>query len=312
MHITKNVTMTSPVHSIASALPRLHGRRMRLWLFLVAGSIAILATQVLMPQWHILPGSIDANYSWAVFAIFLAALLCEYMDSSLGMGYGTTLTPLLLIFGFEPLQIVPAVLLSELITGLAAGFMHQRDGNVDFLRDAAARHTTLLLTSLSAVGAILAVSLAVQISKFWLGVIITTIVMAMGVVILATRHRQLRYHAGGIIAVGAVAAFNKGLSGGGYGPLVTAGQVVSGLPAKRAVAVTSVAEAATCLVGVLAYLVAGKTMAWNLAVPLTMGALLSVPIATVTIRHLPEHMVRGLVGTVTLLLGLLALLRLFG
>jgi len=29
------------------------------------------------------------------------------------MGYGTTLTPLLLILGFEPLQIVPAVLLSD-------------------------------------------------------------------------------------------------------------------------------------------------------------------------------------------------------
>lgn len=304
--------MASQVLAFATSFPRMHGRRLRLWLFLVAGSIAILGTQVLMPQWHILPGSMEADYSWAVFGIFLAAVICEYMDSSLGMGYGTTLTPLLLVFGFEPLQIVPAVLLSELFTGLAAGFMHHRDGNVDFLRDASARHTTLLLTALSAVGAILAVSLAVQISKFWLGVIITAIVMSMGVVILATRHRQLRYHAGGIIAVGAVAAFNKGLSGGGYGPLVTAGQVVSGLPAKRAVAVTSVAEAATCLVGVLAYLVAGKTIAWNLAIPLTMGALLSVPMATVTVRHLPEHIVRGLVGAFTLLLGLVALLKLFG
>jgi uncharacterized membrane protein YfcA len=304
--------MSSTVLSIATYLPRHHGRRFRLWLFLMAGSIAILGTQVLVPQWHILPGSVQADYGWAVFAIFAAAVICEYMDASLGMGYGTTLTPLLLVFGFEPLQIVPAVLLSELFTGVASGLMHQRDGNVDFLRDAAARHTTLLLTALSAIGAVLAVSLAVQISKFWLGLIITAIVMSMGVVILATRHRQLRYRAGAIVAVGAVAAFNKGLSGGGYGPLVTAGQVVSGLPAKRAVAVTSVAEAATCLVGLLAYLVAGKTIAWHLAVPLTLGALLSVPMATVTIRHLPEHVVRGLVGTLTLLLGLVALLKLIG
>jgi len=233
------------------------------------------------------------------------------MDSSLGMGYGTTLTPLLLLFGYEPLQIVPAVLLSELVTGVAAGIMHQRDGNVDFLRDAAARRTTLLLVALSAVGALAAVALAVQISRFWLGMFITGIVISMGAVILATRRRQLRYRAGGIVAVGAVAAFNKGLSGGGYGPLVTAGQVVSGLPAKRAVAVTSVAEAVTCLVGVLAYLAAGKAMAWSLAVPLTLGALLSVPMATVTIRHIPEPVVRGLVGGVTVGLGMLALLKLF-
>ena len=302
--------MAAQVLSFVARLPRMHGRRMRLWLFLMAGSIAILTTQVAMPQWHILPGSANLGYDSAVFAIFLAALLCEYMDSSLGMGYGTTLTPLLILFGYEPLQIVPAVLLSELLTGLAAGVMHQHDGNVDFLRDAAARRTTLLLTSLSAAGALAAVALAVQISKFWLGLIITGIVMSMGVVILATRHRQLHYRAGGIVAVGAVAAFNKGLSGGGYGPLVTAGQVVSGLPAKRAVAVTSVAESVTCLVGVLAYLAVGKTLAWNLAVPLTMGALLSVPMATVTVRHLPERAVRGVVGTFTLILGAVALLRL--
>jgi uncharacterized membrane protein YfcA len=51
-----------------------------------------------------------------------------------------------------------------------------------------------------------------------------------------------------------VAAFNKGLSGGGYGPLVTAGQVVSGLPPKHAVAISSVAESFTCVVGLAAYL----------------------------------------------------------
>ena len=301
--------MAAQVLSSVARIP-LHGRRMRLWLFLTAGSIAVLTTQVIMPQWHILPGSANLGYDGTVFAIFLAALLCEYVDSTIGMGYGTTLTPLLILFGYEPLQIVPVVLLSELLTGLAAGVMHQHDGNVDFFRDAAARRTTLLLASLSAAGALAAVALAVQISKHWLGLIITGIVMSMGVVILATRRRQLRYRAGGIVAVGAVAAFNKGLSGGGYGPLVTAGQVVSGLPAKRAVAVTSVAESVTCLVGVLAYLAVGKTLAWNLAVPLTMGALLSVPMATVTVRHLPERTVRGVVGTFTLVLGVVALLRL--
>ena len=139
-----------------------------------------------------------------------------------------------MLAGFEPLQIVPAVLLSELITGMTAGVLHQRDGNVDFLNDARARRTTLLLGSLSGVGAVLAVWMAVSISKFWLGIFITAIILAMGVIILATRKRQIPYRAGGIVVVGAVAAFNKGLSGGGYGPLVTAGQVIAAIdPAKQ-------------------------------------------------------------------------------
>ena len=302
--------MLHPVLAAAASLPRLHGRRTRLWLILVSTIIAMLGVQALFPSVALLPEGVSHLSPSAMLAVFLAALVCEYMDSSLGMGYGTTLTPLLLLAGFAPLQIVPAVLVSELITGVAAGWMHHRDGNVDFLRDARARRTVLHLTALSAGGAIAAVFVAVSVSKFVLGVFITAIVLAMGVIILVTRERQVRYRSGSILTVGAVAAFNKGLSGGGYGPLVTAGQVVSRLPAKHAVAITSVAESLTCAVGVAAYLVAGKAIDWSLAVPLVAGAALSVPMATATILRMPEKSVRGLVGLTTVLLGAVALWKL--
>ncbi len=246
-----------------------------------------------------------------ILAIFLAALGCEFMDSSLGMGYGTTLTPLLMLAGYAPLEIVPAVLFSELLTGLFAVAMHQRDGNVDFLNNAQARKTALLLVSLSSIGGILAVWVAINLSRFWLSLFITLIILAMGVIILLTRTRKIPYRKSGIMAVGAIAAFNKSLSGGGYGPLVTAGQVVSGLPAKHAVAITSLAESFTCLIGLLAYLAAGKSIAWELALPLSFGALLSVPLATLTVQRSSEARLRGAVGLVTVLLGLAALSRLF-
>jgi uncharacterized membrane protein YfcA len=283
---------------------------MRLWLFMVSTILLLLGIQALMPTWHVLPSAFDGLSATTVLVIFFAALLCEYMDSSLGMGYGTTLTPLLLLMGFDPLQVVPAILISELFTGVAAGLMHQRDGNVDFLRDARARSTALQLSALSTLGAVVAVWVAVSISKFLLGIFITTIVLAMGVVILLTRKRQIRYHGGGIVTVGAVAAFNKGLSGGGYGPLVTAGQVVSGLPAKHAVAITSVAESLVCAVGLAAYLFLGKTIDWTLAIPLATGALLSVPLATLTVRRVSEGAMRATVGIATIMLGLVALLKL--
>ncbi len=45
------------------------------------------------------------------------SFVAEHVDSSTGMGYGTTLRPMLLLLGFGPQQIVPAVLLQELISG---------------------------------------------------------------------------------------------------------------------------------------------------------------------------------------------------
>jgi len=64
--------------------------------------------------------------------IFIISLLAEYMDATIGMGYGTTLTPLLLLIGFSPLQIVPSILLSQFIAGIFAATLHHGAGNVSF------------------------------------------------------------------------------------------------------------------------------------------------------------------------------------
>jgi hypothetical protein len=288
--------------------------RTRLWFLagLIGLTLATLATLGVMRDlgWLATP---EAHWTTGtLLIIFLAALGCEYLDSSLGMGYGTTLTPLLMLAGYEPLQIVPAVLLSELVTGLAAGAMHHRDGNVDLRHDPAARRTFGLLGLLSAVGAIVAVMLAVKISAQWFSLLIVVIVLSMGLITLLTARRQIRYRRGGILTIGLIAAFNKGLSGGGYGPLVTSGQVVSGVPARQAVAITSMAEALTCAVGLAAYLYFKSGIDWALTLPLVAGALLSVPLATATVRHLPETSIRRGVGLFTLILGAILLGRLLG
>ncbi len=291
-------------------LPGFRRRRVRIWAGLVLTIVVLLSIQVAMPNWQVLPDFSGRLGPAAVLGIFLAAMFCEYVDSSLGMGYGTTLTPLLLAAGFEPLQIVPCVLFSEFVTGLCAGLMHHCDGNVDLLRDRRARGTAILLSMLSAVGAIAAVTLALHVPKFWLKGIIAIIIISVGVTVLATIRRRLRYRRGHIIAVGAIAAFNKGLSGGGYGPLVTSGQVVSGMSPKQAVAVTSLAESFTCLVGLAAYMLIHGHLDWMLAAPLTVGAMLSVPVATLTVRRLPERVMRASVGVVTCALGLFTLVKL--
>jgi uncharacterized protein len=70
-------------------------------------------------------------------AVTILALAFEYIDASIGMGFGTTLTPALLIIGFLPLQVVPAVLLGQLAGGLVGGFFHNKLSNIklDFRND---------------------------------------------------------------------------------------------------------------------------------------------------------------------------------
>ncbi len=240
--------------------------------------------------------------------IIVLAFVCEYIDSSLGMGYGTTLTPLLLIAGFKPLQIVPSILLSEFVTGLLAGFFHHRHKNVNFKKGTIDFKIASVMAGCSVFGAVAAVLVAVQLPQFYLKLYIALIVLAMGVIILFTLQRTFAFSWRKIYFLGSIAAFNKGISGGGYGPIVTGGQILSGVSSKSAVGITSLAEGLTCLVGVIVYFaVSNHTIDWHLAPYLVVGAVLSVPLATLTVRKLQTDRLKLAVGIATLALGLFTL-----
>ncbi|MBN1804275.1 MAG: sulfite exporter TauE/SafE family protein [Sedimentisphaerales bacterium] len=271
---------------------------------------------------------------WSIFLIVVGAFICEYIDSTLGMGYGTTLTPVLLLFGFSPMQIVPVVLLSELITGILAGIFHHLEGNVDFkpktldvfeikemiksygffngLRSTLPRHLkiALLLASCSIVGTLVAVFIAINIPKFWLKLYIGVLVLSMGLLIIILNKKNFKFSVKKILFLGFLASFNKGMSGGGYGPVVTSGQILSGVEGKNAVGITSVAEGLTCLVGVLAYALINKNPSdWSLAPYIVIGAVLSVPVSAKSLKNISNAQLKLAIAVLTIALGILTIVK---
>jgi len=243
----------------------------------------------------------------SLFFIMPLAFVCEFIDSSLGMGYGTTLTPLLLLLGFEPLQVVPAVLFSEFVSGITAGFFHHSLRNVDFNPKSQDTKVATALSLAAVIGTIIAVFLAIKLPantlKIWIGGIIIT----MGFIILFTFYRKPKFSWTKISIIGVIASFNKGMSGGGYGPLVMGGQLVSGVNVKNAIGITSLSEGITCFVGITFYFFLNSKVDWTLTPWLMAGAILSVPIAAHTVKKASEKKVKFAVATVVLLLGLLTL-----
>jgi len=222
-------TLAEPVRGITFA-PRLPIRKRTLWnaALVTMGAGVVYLTFFQHGEWAV---SYQQNFGLAMaLAIALGSLVCEYFDSALGMGYGTTLTPLLMILGFEVLDILPCILLSQMVAGLVGGLAHHQMGNVDFRRGGRALPTMLVLAACSIVGTVGAVLLAVQLPKAVLNVAIGTLILAVGLFLLLYRKRECRFSWSRITALGLTAAFNKGLSGGGYGPLVTGGQILCGVP----------------------------------------------------------------------------------
>ena len=246
-----------------------------------------------------------------LWPLVLLALACEYVDSTLGMGYGTTLTPVMLLLGYEPTQIVPSVLLSEFLTGVLAGIFHHECGNVDLKPGSRPFKVVMVLTACSIVGTLVAVFISANVPGWVLKAYIGILVLAMGIGILLTIGRTFAFSWKKVIGLGLVAAFNKGLSGGGYGPLVTGGQILAGVDGKGAIGITSLAEGLVCIVGVLAYALTGNgAVDWGLAPSLILGAVLSVPFAALTVKKMPIQKMRWAIGIAITALGLFTLVKL--
>jgi len=249
----------------------------------------------------------------------MLAVVCEYVDASLGMGYGTTLTPLLIIVGFEPLQVVPAVLFGQLIGGMVGGIVHHRVGNIklDFRQDAELRRrlrwvgyiprsvdakVVYMLVVCGVVGAAVAVMVAVNIPVKILRIYIGVMVLCIGGLILVRKGGE-RLSWRRLIMVGFVSGFNKGISGGGYGPLVTGGQIVSGRGVRQSVGSTTMAEALICVVGFIGYLVIKGDICWRLACATGVGSLIAGPLAAITVSKVNVRGLRVGIGVATIILG---------
>ncbi|MCD4739062.1 MAG: sulfite exporter TauE/SafE family protein [Anaerolineae bacterium] len=243
--------------------------------------------------------------------LVVGAFFCELIDSSLGMGYGTTLVPLLLLLGYEPLQVVPAVLLSEFATGVAAGVFHQEFGNVNFRPGTRDFKVMLVMTGLSIVGVLVAVVVAVNIPTWVLKVYVGILVLGIGIVILWYRDREIEFSWRRVGIMGLIAAFNKGMSGGGYGPVVTGGQVLSGVGSRNAIGIASLAEGITSAVGFAAYMVSGAPFPFALAPSLLLGALISTPVAAYVVSRCKMRRLTTMVGGSATLLGAYTLINLF-
>jgi uncharacterized membrane protein YfcA len=241
--------------------------------------------------------------------IILLAFTCELVDSTLGMGYGTTLAPLLWLLGHEPAEIVPAVLLSEFVTGVLAGLFHHEFGNVDLRPGTRDFKVTAVLTGLSVAGVLIAVGVAINVPSWVVKAYVGVLVLIIGLVILRNHRRQALFSWRRIAGLGFLAAFNKGISGGGYGPVVTGGQVLSGIRGRSAVGIASLAEGITSAVGVLAYLASGMPIPWQLAPSLLLGAVLSAPLAAYVVSRVPAGRMTLAIGGLSTALGGYTLVR---
>jgi len=248
-----------------------------------------------------------------IIMIIVLAIIMEMIDAGFGMGYGTVLSPVLIAFGVPVLTVVPSVLISQAIGGFTASAIHHKLKNAELMptKEGIPKDlkVSIIITVLGVIATILAVFLAVSIPAFWIKLYIGVLVLAMGLLILS--NFKFVFSWGKMAIVGIISSFNKGLSGGGFGPVVTGGQIIAGQNNKNAVGATTLAEAPICITGFVCYVLLQGFPDLNIMLPLIIGAIIGAPIGAFLTNKIPEKHLKLVIGILITILGLWTLIKLF-
>jgi uncharacterized membrane protein YfcA len=135
-------------------------------------------------------------------------------------------------------------------------------------------------------------------------------VIGVGCFILLSRKMTITFSWPKMVVFGLVGAFNKGISGSGFGPIVTTGGLLVGLDAKATVAVQSLAELFASLVGFVTFGLSGVPIDLALTLAMMVGVALASPLAAYIVNKLPGEKLRWLIAVTAIILGASTLLQL--
>jgi uncharacterized protein len=233
----------------------------------------------------------------------LVGIAAQFVDGSLGMGFGVTSTSLLLSLGVGSALASATVHLAEVFTTLASGISHFTLGNVE------RRMFWPLLVS-GVAGAAAGTFTAVHFQDApGIRPTVSTILLVLGLVIIARtfRGRAARHvipSTRRLLLIGFPAAFIDALGGGGWGPIATPTLVMSDVEPAKAVGTVNTVEFFVTVTISAVFLFSLPEIRWRMIVPLAIGAVAMAPFAALLTRRLPTRWLGLAVGTLISLLSL--------
>ncbi|TXT65455.1 MAG: putative membrane transporter protein [Promethearchaeota archaeon] len=255
----------------------------------------------------------EALESIIIFVIILG--FCgAFLDGSLGMGYGL-LSPILIALGLEPLVVVPMLLLSQMTTGFSVTIFHALYKNVDLSsRKTEDIKSTILFIITGSIGMTIAVFLATILTEEFVMLYIAIIIIIAGLLMLP--NIQFTFSWKRMYILSGIGSFNKAISGGGYGPVMTIGQITSGRDARESVAVTDFSEAFLSGYGFILYVIFESfservLLTIELGIIMIISGLIATPIGALFTKKLDKKKAKKIIGFLSISIGIFTLIRFF-
>jgi uncharacterized membrane protein YfcA len=242
---------------------------------------------------------------WVLAAFALAGGLAQFVDGTLGMGFGVTSATILLFLGVSPVTASAATHAAKLPTTLVSGLSHWREGNVDV--------PVLLRVAIPGalggfLGAVVLTNISLGSAKGWM----SGLLIFFGFVIFARFGLGMRliptpqggHKARWLSPIGLVGGFVDATGGGGWGPVVTPSlMTVTRHEPRKVVGTTNAAEFVVAVSVSSGFLTgtAQHGIPWLPVLGLVLGGVLVAPFAARLAGRLPHAPMGTLVGALVIL-----------
>lgn len=254
--------------------------------------------------------------------IVVLAFLLNFMNSAAGMGLGTSFAPLLFLMGYTPLQVVPVLVINAAISGWIAGWFHHEFENVKFSLKKPLNKASKVMLLISGIGSlaiicgVLITYVAIDVPDIIIETYVAILVILMGLIgLIGIKKRSGWKYRPKLLAIfGGLAGFNKGVGGGGYGPVVVLGEIFSGIYEKSAVGIVSLAEGIVSTVGAIAFFTitaAGVNVDLVLLPSAFTGTFFAAIVGPYAVRVLPNKIWKIIIPTYAFTIGIVFLAELF-
>ncbi len=241
--------------------------------------------------------------------LFILSFGSGVIDLCLGMGFGFTITPLMLMLGYTPSVAVPSVLFSSFIGGVFSSIFNHQAHNVDFSWNSRATRIALFTAGMGVIGAIAGVSISFNLPQRIIGLYIGLLVIASGALVIYSKGLVSGFSWTNMSIISLIGSLNKGLTGSGFGPVITTGAMLSGIDEKSAVSIQSLSESVVSLVGFLTYLFLSKPISYEPLVVMSVAVIVASPFAAKIMHMLDGDKMRKMVGILALIIGSTTLLK---
>lgn len=234
-----------------------------------------------------------------LIVVAIAGLVAQFVDGSLGMGYGLTSSTLLIFAGLSPAAASASVHLAEVGTTALSGVAHHRFGNVDW-------HAVRRIAIPGGIGAFLGATLLSSLSTESAKPLASTLLFTLGVYVLLRfllgKQRVSRKGRPGIrflAPLGLIGGFVDATGGGGWGPVTTPTLLADGrLAPNRVVGTVSASEFIVAISASAGFFTAlgGEVLRMEFVAALLAGGFIAAPIAAYMVRHLNPRLLGVIVG----------------